>query len=116
MDGHYALWEGEVRLELSGKKEEILLPVKIFHRNDPKTGCKLLDWQPQGTIKITTCPRLHPTFSGHSSITLRKYPMAVLGGKSNPRLKNLNPFIKVLRALNKLNNELIRLIIFRTPK
>ena len=50
MDGHYALWEGEVRLELSGKKEEILLPVKIFHRNDPKTGCKLLDWQPQGTI------------------------------------------------------------------
>ena len=106
MEGHYALWEGEVRLELSGKKEEILVPVKIFHRNDPKTGCKLLDWQPQGTTKITICRRLHSIFSGHSSITLRKYPMAVLGGKSNPRLKNLNPFIKVFRALNKLNKRI----------
>ena len=32
--------------------------------------------------------------------------MAVLGGKSNPRLKNLNPFIKVLHALNKLNKRI----------
>ena len=34
--------------------------------------------------------------SGHSSIKFIKYPMAVLGGKSRPKLKNLKPFIKVI--------------------
>ena len=33
--------------------------------------------------------------SGHSTIEVIKYPMAVLGGKSRPKLKNLKPFIKV---------------------
>ena len=36
------------------------------------------------------------SISGHSSIMFIKYPMAVLGGKSRPKLKNLKPFIKVI--------------------
>ena len=38
--------------------------------------------------------------SGHSTIEFMKYPMAVLGGKSRPKLKNLKPFIKVIMYLS----------------
>merc|ERR1719397_1347075 len=72
------LWEGEVRFKTEEKSEEIRAPVQLFHKDDTKNGCKLFDWAPHG----------------HSTIEVIKYPMAVLGGKSRPTLKNLKPFIK----------------------
>ena len=37
---------------------------------------------------------------GNTSIKLIKYPKTILGGKSNPKLKNLKPFIKVSYTTN----------------
>ena len=39
-------------------------------------------------------------FPGNTSIKLIKYPKTILGGKSNPKLKNLKPFIKVSYTSN----------------
>ena len=39
-------------------------------------------------------------FPGNTSIKLIKYPKTILGGKSNPKLKNLKPFIKVSYTTN----------------
>jgi len=69
------LWEGEIRLRIGEKSEDI--PVHIFHKDDSKNGCRLFDWTP-----------------GFSTVDAIKYPMNVLGGKSKPNLKNLKPFIK----------------------
>ena len=41
-----SLWEGEIRLRIGEKSEDILAPVHIFHKDDSKTGCKLFDWTP----------------------------------------------------------------------
>ena len=46
--------------------------------------------------------RLYGKFiSGYTAVEVTKYPMAVLGGKSKPKLKNLKSFIKVEISYNK---------------
>merc|ERR1719507_1435040 len=72
-----SLWEGEIRVQMGGKSEDILAPVQILHKDDSRNGCRLFDWTP-----------------GFSTVEATKYPMDVLGGKSKPKLKNLKPFIK----------------------
>ena len=42
------LWEGEVRFKTEERREEIGVPVKIFHKDDSKNGCRLFDWPPRG--------------------------------------------------------------------
>ena len=44
------LWEGEVRFKTEKKREEIQAPVQIFHKDDAKNGCKLLEWVPDGKL------------------------------------------------------------------
>ena len=46
------LWEGEVRVQMGGKGEDILAPVQILHKDDSKNGCRLFDWTPGKVIKI----------------------------------------------------------------
>ena len=46
------LWEGEVRVQMGGKSEDILAPVQILHKDDSKNGCRLFDWTPGKVIKI----------------------------------------------------------------
>ena len=42
------LWEGEVRFKTEEGRDEIRAPVKIFHKDDSKNGCRLFDWPPRG--------------------------------------------------------------------
>ena len=44
------LWEGEVRFKTEERREEIGVPVKIFHKDDSKNGCRLFDWTSQGKL------------------------------------------------------------------
>jgi len=70
------LWKGDVLLKKERSKS-LRVAVKIFHQDDSKGSLQLFDWT-----------------HGVSSVTIQKYPMAVLGGKSKPSIKNLKPFIK----------------------
>lgn len=47
-----SLWEGEVRVQMGGKGEDILAPVQILHKDDSRNGCRLFDWTPGKVIKI----------------------------------------------------------------
>ena len=47
-----SLWEGEVRVQMGGKGEDILAPVQILHKDDSRNGCRLFDWTPGKAIKI----------------------------------------------------------------
>ena len=42
------LWEGGVSFKGKEGKEEIQIPVKIFHKDDSKSGCNLFDWTSDG--------------------------------------------------------------------
>ena len=42
------LWEGELRFKIDEGREEIRAPIKIFHKDDSKNGCRLFDWPPRG--------------------------------------------------------------------
>ena len=46
------IWEGEVRVQMGGKGEDILAPVQILHKDDSRNGCRLFDWTPGKVIKI----------------------------------------------------------------
>ena len=47
-----SLWEGEIRVQMGGKSEDILAPVQILHKDDSRNGCRLFDWTPGKVIKI----------------------------------------------------------------
>jgi len=74
--GQSPLWKGNVLLQ-QGKSKSLRVACKIFHQDDSKGSPQLFDWT-----------------HGVSSVTIQKYPMTVLGGKSKPSMKNLKPFIK----------------------
>merc|ERR1712192_22922 len=69
------LWKGDVLLQKRNKS--LTVAVKIFHQDDSKGSLQLFDWT-----------------HGVSSVTIQRYPMAVLGGKCKPGIKKLKPFIK----------------------
>ena len=90
-----SLWEGEIRLQAGDQSEDILAPVRIFHKDDSKNGCRLFDWTSGKSHGINFPLELLLCFIGFSTVEAIKYPMNVLGGKLKPKLKNLKPFIKV---------------------
>ena len=101
------LWEGEIKVKLQKESREIQVPVQIFHKDDAKNGQKLFDWTSGKRLiqflitflKRNLCSILGSSevgSSGSSVVGSMKYPMALLGSKSKPQLKNLKPFIKVI--------------------
>ena len=85
------LWEGEVQLRLSENEKDIVAPLTIRQKDNCKDGSRLFDW----TSGKTTIEDFSLIFSGESAVQAIKHPMNVLGGKSQPGLKNLKQFIKV---------------------
>lgn len=72
------LWSGTILLHRE-RATSLTVAVKIFHQDDSKnTNENCFDW-PAG---------------GLPSVAIKRYPMAVLGGKSKPSMKSLKPFIK----------------------
>jgi len=59
------------------KSKSLRVAVEIFHQDDSKGSLQLFDWT-----------------HGVSSVTIQRYPMTVLGGKSKPGMKKLKPFVK----------------------
>ena len=48
------LWEGEIRLRIGEKSEDI--PVHIFHKDDSKNGCRLFNWMSgKGMKTLQSC-------------------------------------------------------------
>ena len=93
------LWEGEIKVKLPKESREIQVPVQIFHKDDAKNGQKLFDWTSGKRLiqfLITFLKRNLCSILGSSEVGSMKYPMALLGSKSKPQLKNLKPFIKVI--------------------
>ena len=47
-DELYPLWEGGVSFKDKERDGEIQISVKIFHKDDSKSGCNLFDWTSDG--------------------------------------------------------------------
>ena len=89
------LWTGEVQLQLSETKRQIFAPFTIRHKDNSRDGCRLFDWTSGKAIWISVHLQLNTNFSGITSVQATRYPMKVLGGKSQPELQNLKQYIKV---------------------
>ena len=99
--GPCPLWKGKILLQQE-RSQSLRVAVQIFHQDDSKGTLQLFDWtHGTNTNDETTLHECFP-FSGVSLVTIQKYPMAVLGGKSKPSMKKLKPYIKVGLAASML--------------
>ena len=79
------------------------LPVVFYHQDKAKSPGQMFQWPPGENTYITICTNTNTNTNTHfvspesrgGKITVRSYPMKVLGGRSTPAMADLRAFVKV---------------------
>ena len=81
------------------------LPVVFYHQDKAKSPGQMFQWPPGENTYITICTNTNTNTNTNThfvspesrggKITVRSYPMKVLGGRSTPAMADLRAFVKV---------------------